>query len=159
QYGQSSEDTRSAAAELVRARVDLIVAFGTPAAREALSATSTIPVVFVSADPIGGGLAASLARPGANATGVSLLGTDLIAKRLELLQQIVPGTRRVILLVNPANPLYTAVTKEAQRAGRALRLQIDTLNAGSAEDLDAALRRIRRGAGDALTLSPDNFFL
>src|SRR5262249_14489760 len=94
-YGQSDGATRSVAAEFVQARVHLIVALGTPAARAALSATSTIPVVFVSADPIGGGLATSLAQPGANATGISMQSTDLIAKRLDLLQQIVPRTRRI----------------------------------------------------------------
>src|SRR5262249_30650278 len=136
-----------------------IVAFGTPAARAALSATSTIPVIFVSADPIGGGLAASLAHPGANATGISTQGIEVMAKRLELLQQIVPRTRRVILLANPNNPLYTPVMIEAQAAVRVLRIHVDTLNAGNAEQLDAALRGIRRGTADALVVSSDNFFV
>ena len=158
-YPQSSDATRSAAADLVQSRVDLIVAFGTPAARAALSATSTIPVVFVSADPIGGGLATSLAHPDANATGISTQGTDLMAKRLELLQQAMPGARRVVLLVNPDHPLYAAVMRETQTAVRALRIHVDTLNAGNAEQLDAALNRIRRGAADALIVSSDYFFV
>ena len=157
-YGQSSDDTRSTVAELVRSRVDLIVSFGSAPARAVLSATSTIPLVYVSADPIAAGLAASLAHPGANATGVSSVGTDLIAKRLELLLQIAPHTRHVIQLVSPANPLYPGVVTETQRAVGRLHIHIDSWNAGTPEDLDAALRRLRRGAADALTLSPDYFF-
>jgi ABC-type uncharacterized transport system substrate-binding protein len=85
------EDLRSVAAELVRSKVDLLVASGTPAARAALEATSAIPVVFTSGDPVASGLAASLARPGGNGTGVATLATELIAKCLELLHEAVPG--------------------------------------------------------------------
>ena len=156
---EQSIAARSAAADLVRSRVDLVVAFGTTGAHAALSATSTIPLVFVSADPIGTGLAASLAHPGANATGISSQSTDLMAKRLELLRQIMPRTRRVILLVNPDNPLYAGVLTEARKAARALRIQVDTLNAGDADQLDTALLGIRRRAGDALIVSSDSVFI
>jgi len=158
-YAQSSDAMRSAAADLVRSRVDLIVAIGTQAARAALSETSTIPIVFVSGDPVGTGLAASLAHPGANATGLSSQTTELMAKRLQLLQQIAPGTRRVIMLVNQDSPLRAAVVEEAQKAARTLRMDIAPLNAGNPAELDAALRAIQRRAGTALIVSSDVFFI
>ena len=157
-YEQSTDALQSAAADLVRLRVDVIVAVGTQAARAALSATSTIPVVFLSGDPIASGLAASLARPGANATGVSTQTTELMAKRLELLQQVVPRLRRATLLVNPDNPLHAAILSETQKVARTLRIQIVPLSARNADELDAALRGIQRNAGDALIVSSDTFF-
>jgi putative tryptophan/tyrosine transport system substrate-binding protein len=149
---------RSATADLVRSRVDLIVATGTQAARAALSATSTIPVVFVSGDPVAAGLVTSLSRPGANATGVSSQTTDLMAKRLQLLQQIAPRIRRVSLLVNPGNPLHAAILEETEKAARTLHMHIVPLDARNADELDAALRGIRRTAGDAFIVSSDTSF-
>ena len=157
--GETSDALQSGAADLVRSRVDLIVAFGTLAAHAALSATSTIPVVFISGDPVGTGLAASLAHPGANGTGVSSLSTELIPKRLELLQQVAPRVRRVILLGNPSSALHAGVLKEAQKAAQTLRIQIVALNARNADELDSALRGVHRRAGDAVTVSSDVFFL
>jgi putative ABC transport system substrate-binding protein len=139
--------------------VDVIVAIGTPAARAALSATSTIPIVFVSGDPIVGGLVANLAHPGANATGVSSLTTDLMAKRLQLLQQIAPRARRVILLVNRDNPLHPAILEEIQKVAPTLGIQIVALDAGNPAKLDAALRASQRSTGDALIVSSDSFFV
>jgi putative ABC transport system substrate-binding protein len=158
-YEQSSDAMRSAAADLVRSRVDLIVVVGTQAARAALSATSTIPVVFLSGDPIGAGLAASLAHPGANATGISSQSTDLIAKRLQLLQQIAPRTRHFIMLMNPDSPMYAAILRGTQNAARTLHIHVGTLNAGNTDELDAALRGIQRNAGYALIVSSDAFFI
>ncbi len=158
-YAQSADALRSAATDLVQLKVDLIVATGTQAARAALSATSTIPVVFISGDPVAAGLVPSLARPGANGTGVSSLTTELMAKRLQLLQQIAPRIRRVILLVNPDSPLHAAVLEETQKVGRKLRMRIVALNARNADELDAALSRIQRGAGDAFIVSSDIFFI
>jgi putative ABC transport system substrate-binding protein len=158
-YAQSSDAMRSAAADVVRSRVDLIVAVGTQAARAALSETSTIPIVFVSGDPVGTGLATSLAHPGANATGLSSQTTELMAKRLQLLQQIAPRTRRVIMLVNPDSPLHAAVVEETEKAARTLRLDIAPLKAGNPAELDAALRAIQRSAGTALIVSSDVFFI
>jgi putative ABC transport system substrate-binding protein len=158
-YEQSSEAMRSAAADLRRSSVDLIVAVGTQAARAALSETSTIPIVFVSGDPVGSGLAASLAHPGANATGLSSQTTHLMAKRFQLLQQIAPRARRVIMLVNPEGPLHTAVLREAQKAARALRMNIVALNARNTEELDTVLRTIQRTPDAALIVSSDVFFI
>ena len=92
------------AADLVSRRVDVIAAFGPPSARAAKSATSTIPIVFASSDPVGEGLVDSLARPGGNLTGVSILTVELMAKRLELLTELVPQAKVIALLVNPNKP-------------------------------------------------------
>ena len=156
---ETNEALQSGAADLVRSRVDLIVAFGTAAARAALSATSTIPVVFISGDPVGTGLAASLARPGANGTGVSTLSSELMSKRLELLQKIAPRIRRVILLGNPDSPLHAGMLKEAQNAARTLHIHIIALDANNADELDTALQRVQRSVGDAFTVSSNVFFL
>lgn len=157
--GETNDALQSGAADLVRSRVDLVVAFGTSAAHAALSATSTIPVVFISGDPVATGLAASLARPGANGTGVSSLSTELMPKRLELLQQVAPRVQRVILLGNPSSALHAGVLKEAQKAAQALHIHIVALNARNADELDSALRGVQRSAGDAFTVSSDVFFL
>jgi putative ABC transport system substrate-binding protein len=92
------EELRSLTAELAHSKVELIVGVGTPAARAAMEATSTIPVVFHVGDPVASGLAVSIARPGGRATGVSVLSTELTAKRLELLQLLVPRARRIVYL-------------------------------------------------------------
>jgi len=158
-YEQSGEALRAAAADLARSRVDIIVAVGTQAARAAISATSSIPIVFVSGDPVASGLAASLAHPGANATGLSSQTADLMAKRLELLHQIAPRARRVIMLVNPEGPVHAAVLRETQKAGRTLRMDVVALNAGNPEQLGAALRNVQRTPGTALIVSSDVFFI
>jgi len=93
------------AGELIRLKVDVFVTTGTPAAQAAKNATSTIPIVIGNAgDPVGTGLVASLARPGGNVTGLSVLNTELSGKRLELLKEVVPKLSRVAVLLNPANP-------------------------------------------------------
>ena len=155
----SEEALRSAALALVQSRVDVIVAFGTPAARAALSVTSKIPVVFISGDPVGTGLAASLARPGANGTGVSTLNIELIPKRLELLRQVLAHTRRVMLLANPSSALYPQVLKHAQIGASALHMQLIPLEARNVEELEVALRRIQRSEADGFTPSSEALFL
>jgi putative ABC transport system substrate-binding protein len=104
-WAEGRYDRLPALAEnLVGRKIDVIAAFGPPSARVAKSATSTIPIVFGSGDPLGEGLIASLARPGGNLTGVSLLTAELMAKRLELLSELVPLTGVIALLVNPNSP-------------------------------------------------------
>ena len=156
---ESSDGLRSAAEDLVRSKVNLIVAFGTQAARAALSATATIPVVFISGDPVATGLAESLAHPGGNASGVSTLSTELMPKRLELLQQIAPHVRRVILLGNPSSPLQPGVLKETRKAGEALRMQVVAVDARNSVELDAALRGLQHRASDGFMVSSDVLFL
>jgi len=158
-YTQSTDVLQAAAADLVRLRVDVIVTNGTQAGRAALSATSTIPVVILSGDPVGGGLVTNLAHPGGNATGVSSQTTDLMAKRLQLLMQIAPRTRRASLLLNPDNRLHEAILEEAQKVARTLRIHVEPLDARNATELDAALLRIQQKLDDAFIVSSDVFFI
>jgi putative ABC transport system substrate-binding protein len=112
------------AAELVRRKVDIIVTGGTPQTLAAKRATSVIPIVFAAVgDPVGAGVVESLARPGGNATGLSLQVTDTVGKRLELLREIVPGLRRVAIMGNSDNLSAALEMREAERAARALGLE------------------------------------
>ena len=112
------------AAELVSSNVDLILASGTQASLAAKRATSTIPIVMGgTADPVGVGLVASLARPGGNVTGMTLLSSQVSGKRLQILKDTFPGLARVAVLFNPDNPLYTAVWTELEDAAVTLQVQ------------------------------------
>jgi len=116
------------AAELVSLNVDVIVANGTPAIKAAKSATKSIPIVMaVVGDPVGIGLVASLARPGANLTGLSILAPELSGKRLELLKEVVPKLSRVAAMLNPTNPVYRPELQETHDAARSLGLQIQPI--------------------------------
>jgi putative ABC transport system substrate-binding protein len=146
---------------LVRKQVAVIVATGgTIPATAAKAATSTIPIVFaVGEDPVRLGLVASLARPGANLTGVNFLIGELAAKRFELLRVLVPGATRVAVLVNPANPVRTeANVKEAETAGRAIGLQVQFFKGSTAHEIGTIFATLARERPDALFVSPDPFF-
>ena len=149
------------AADLVRRQVAVIAApGGTPTALAAKAATATIPIVFLAGvDPVTAGLVASLNQPGGNVTGVSILNVDVVAKRLELLHELVPTAAVIALLVNPTNPVYTEPEiKEARDAAGSLGPQLHVLNASNEDEIDAAFATmVREGAG-ALVLSPDPFF-
>jgi putative ABC transport system substrate-binding protein len=126
------------AAELVRLEVDVIVTTTNRSAHAARQVTKTIPIVLTTGDPVGGGLAASLAKPGGNVTGLTVLPLDLSGKRLELLKETFPKATRVAVLWNPANQESVAGFKEAQVAAQSFSLQLESLEARSAEDIDAA---------------------
>jgi putative ABC transport system substrate-binding protein len=147
---------RSLAAELVDARVDLIVSMGTPATKAALDST-TKPIVFFVGDPVGSHFARSLARPGGNATGVSVVYPELITKHLELLRELLPSARRMIFLTNLSNPGpgREALTEAAGKLG----VELVTLSASNAGEIDAALNRISRKLGEAVLVSGDLFLL
>src|SRR5207244_9146045 len=116
---------------------DVIVAVGTLAPLAAKRATSTIPIVMTAAgDPLGSGLVASLARPGGNVTGMSLMAPDLGGKRLELLKELLPRLARVAVLWNAANPYPPIVFKETQGAGRTLGIEVPSLWVGGREGFD-----------------------
>jgi putative ABC transport system substrate-binding protein len=118
------DQLQAQAAELVNLKVDLILASGTQASLAAKRATSTIPIVMGgTADPVGVGLVASLARPGGNVTGMTLLSSQVSGKRLQLLKDTIPGLSRVAVLFNPDNPLYSAVWIELQAAATTLQVQ------------------------------------
>jgi putative tryptophan/tyrosine transport system substrate-binding protein len=157
--GETTDALQSGAADLARSKVDVIVAFGTAAASAALSVTPTIPVVFISGDPVSAGLASSLGRPGANATGVSTLSTELIPKRLELLRQVAPRMRQVILLGNPSNALHAGVLRAAEKGAQALHVHIIAVDARNADELNTVLEGIQRRAADAFIVSSDVLFL
>ena len=143
------------AAEFVRLKVEVIVASGTPLVLAAKQATSVIPIVFMRAgDPVANGLVASLAQPGGNVTGLSVQSRELAAKRLELLQEIVPGLRRVAILANVGNAFSIIELAEAQAVARTLGLEFDTLEIRRAEDIAPALESIK-GRAEALDVIPD----
>ena len=149
------------ATELVRRRVAVIAATGAIAsASAAKAATTTVPIVFiVNEDPVRLGLVASLARPGGNATGINFFSAELVAKRLELLRELVPGAARVAVLVNPTSPTNTEATvRDVGAAARAMGLQIQILNASTSREIDAAFATFVPERPDALFVSPDPLF-
>lgn len=153
------EELRPLAAELVNMAPDVIVTFGTPAARAVLEATKIIPVVFASVgDPIATGLVTNLARPEANGTGVSLLSTELGVKRLDLLHQLAPRARRVAYLVALANPSEAVRTESVQAAAQSLGIKLDTYNARNAGEIESALRAIPWQSTDGMLIGGDPIF-
>ena len=146
-------------AELVRRKVAVITAF-VSAAVAAKAATSAIPIVFlVAEDPVRLGLVASLPRPGGNATGINILSGELVAKRLELLRELVPGAVRVAVLVNPAAAASTESTlKDVEVAARTLGLQIQVLDASTSGEIDAAFGTFAHERPDAFFVGSDPFF-
>jgi putative tryptophan/tyrosine transport system substrate-binding protein len=144
------------AADLVRRKVDVIAAAGTLAPLAAKRATTTIPIVMTAAgDPLGSGLVASLARPGANVTGMSLMAPDLGAKRLELLKEVLPRLSRVAVLWNADNPYSVLVFKETQAGGRTLGIEVRSLEVRRPDDFDSALEAARGLRPDALITVED----
>ncbi|HEV2056383.1 MAG TPA: ABC transporter substrate-binding protein [Methylomirabilota bacterium] len=146
------------AAELVRLKVDIIVTSSTPAAQAAKQATTTIPIVvtFV-ADPVGSGLVASLARPGGNITGVSTLAAGLVAKRLDLLKAVVSGVKRMAVLWQPgvfAENTMRSMREETEVAARALRVQMQFIEARRPDDLERAFAAMREARIAALLVFP-----
>ncbi len=146
------------AADLVRSKVDVIAAFGNVAALPAQSATSTIPIVFLGDDPVAAGLVASLARPGGNLTGVSILYTELMPKRLELLSELVPQATVIALLVNPNNANAERITRDVQEAARAKGVQLPILKAATESEIDAAFASLVQLQAGALVVGADPFF-
>jgi putative ABC transport system substrate-binding protein len=149
------------AAELVRRQVAVIAAVGgDSSALAAKAATTTVPVVFaVGGDPVKLSLVTSLARPGGNLTGINFLTSELAAKRLELLHELVPGAIRVAVLVNPTNPTLTEATlRDVEPAARAMGLQIQIVRASSSREIDAAFEALARERPDALFVGGDPLF-
>jgi putative ABC transport system substrate-binding protein len=139
------------AAELVRLPVDVIVAVGEAPIRAAREAIDKIPIVMtINADPVGSGMVASLARPGGNVTGMSALASDMAGKRVELLKEIVPGASRLAVLWNSGNRSKHTEWQDTQSAAKAVALTLRSVEAGSPQELDAALAAIARERPDAL---------
>jgi putative tryptophan/tyrosine transport system substrate-binding protein len=149
-------------ANLVHRQVAVIAILGnTPSALAAKAATQTIPIVFlVGSDPVKIGLVASLARPGANITGVTVLQSDVAAKRLELLRELVPSAKSIALLVNPSNPVFTEVeTNEMQAEARVLGVKLLILNASNQNEIDAAFATLVQQRAGALLVGSDSIFI
>jgi putative tryptophan/tyrosine transport system substrate-binding protein len=147
------------AAELVRLKVDVIVTQGTPAARAAKHATTTIPIVMTSVgDPVGSGLVASLARPGGNVTGLASVSPDLMGKQLEVLKAVLPTVSRVAVLWNPANPANALNVREAEMAAQALGIPLHLVEARGPEAFDRAFAAMTRAHAGALLVIGDRVF-
>lgn len=148
------------AADLVRNNVDVIFAQSSTMVDAARQATSTIPIVFAThADPVGLGHVASLAQPGGNITGLSMLLTDLVAKELEILTQVVPEARRIAVLWNPTTPSHAPAVKAVEAAGQRLGLQLVMVPAQTVDDFDRAFALMtRERVGAFLAVASPLFF-
>jgi putative ABC transport system substrate-binding protein len=148
------------AADLVRRRVAVIATAGDHVVAVAKAATTTIPIVFIMGqDPVALGLVASLARPGGNVTGINFFTGELVAKRLEILRELVPGAARIAVLVNRDSPTSTESTlKDAEQAARAMGLQLTILAASTRQEIDAAFATLVRERPDALLVGSDTYF-
>jgi putative ABC transport system substrate-binding protein len=149
------------AAELAQRRVAVIAAAAPPAVFAAQAATTSIPIVFlVGEDPVKLGLVTSLARPGGNLTGINFLASELAAKRLELLRELVPGATRFAVLVNPVNaPVTESTARDVGQAARAMGLQIQVFNASTVREIDTAFAALGNERPDAVFVANDPFFI
>ena len=146
------------AADLVRRQVAVIATLAN-GALAAKAATTTIPIVFIAAeDPVKVGLVASLPRPGGNLTGVNFLSAELVAKRLELVRELVPAATRVSILVNPTGPNFERTLRDAPSAARAIWLEFRVLNASTSREINAAFATFVHDRPDALFVDIDLFF-
>ena len=146
-------------ADLIARKAAVIVASGPPAARAAQHATSAVPVVFVvGSDPVKEGFVASLARPDGNLTGIALLARDLTVKRLELVLELVPQTKRVALLMNPNNAAEEQLVGDVQQAAQGKALEVEIVKAGSEAAIAAGFARLAETRPGALVVGNDSFF-
>jgi len=147
-------------AELIAAKVDVIVTAGTPAVLAVKKATTTVPVVMVAVgDPVGTGLVQSLARPGGNLTGLSSIAPDLEGKRLDLLREIVPTLSHVAVFFNSLNAFHVVSVRQANAAAQTMGIKLQWHNIRKSEDLDGAFAAIRKERPDALLILADRVFL
>jgi putative ABC transport system substrate-binding protein len=156
--GGSNEPLVGLAVELVALKVDVLVTVSTPAALAAKQATATIPIVFTAVgDPVGAGVVPSLARPAGNATGFSMLATELSSKRLEILREIAPNTSPVAMLWNDTNPGMTLRAHESERAAATLGLTIQSYGVHDLVTFDPAFEAIVNTGGAAVLILVDPF--
>jgi putative ABC transport system substrate-binding protein len=159
--GRLSADYRELprlATELVRVPVDVIFAGNAPSVRAAMNATRAIPIVMVSGDPVSAGFVASLARPGANVTGLAIMQTELSGKRLEILTQALPTARRIAVLANPTNPSTPAMLRETEARARSLGVLVLRFEATAPDQLAGAVAAAARERADALAVLGDPMF-
>ncbi|MGA7111669.1 MAG: ABC transporter substrate-binding protein [Pseudolabrys sp.] len=159
-WGDDQFDTLSGlAADLVRSNVDVIVTGGTSATKALKTATRTIPIVMaIVGDPVAAGLVDSLARPGGNATGFSIVAPELGTKRLELLKEIVPNLSSIAVLPNAKNPQSKLEMKEMQTAAQAMGLQLYPAEISTVSGLEDAFVEMNKAAAQALSLTDPILF-
>jgi putative ABC transport system substrate-binding protein len=150
-----SERIPGLAAELVGLKMDVVVAGSSVAALAAQKATRTIPIVMVAADPVGLGLVVSLARPGGNVTGLSYFNEAIVARRLQLLKELVPGLAQVAVLRNPSVAVHATFWKETEVAARTLGVALQPLNIGGPDDFEGAFAAATQGNAQALIALDD----
>jgi putative ABC transport system substrate-binding protein len=147
------------AADLVRRRVAVLASYGDSSGLAAKTASTSIPIVFgVTEDPVRHGLVASLARPGGNATGVNTLTTELAAKRLDLLRELMPGAVKVTVLADPAVPATATILQDVEAAARAMGLRIQILKASTGGELNSVFATLARERPDALFVAGGALF-
>lgn len=152
-------ELRRMAEDLVRLKVDVIVAEGTSAIRPAREATRTIPIVMsTSSDPVGAGLVSSLARPGGNITGLTSTAIETTLKRVEILVMLIPGLKSVAALANPNNPSGKAFLRDADAAARGFNLRVIALQAGTIQEIESAFAAMSEQKAQALVVPTDAFF-
>jgi len=155
-FGGGSERLEDVAAALINERPDLVVAAGGPAVRAVRAASTAVPMVFsFSGDPVAAGFASSLAHPGGNATGISLMSLDLVGKRMELLKEAMPHVKSVAILANPDHPGEQLERKTAIASADALGLDNRYFQAQSVAELDSALAAIAKLGAEGLVVFPD----
>jgi putative ABC transport system substrate-binding protein len=148
------------AAQLVQAKVAVIVAVISTAAKAAQQATATIPIVMVAVgDPVGLGLVASLARPGGNITGITSFGPELNSKRMQLLKELIPSLKRAAILWTPTNPLHESSVKRTSEAALAVGVQLQPLKATNPDEIKLAIRTATQQHAGALIVLGDLLFL
>jgi putative ABC transport system substrate-binding protein len=153
--GGKSDLLRARADELVELKVDIIVAFQTPAGTAAKNATRDIPIVLgASGDPVGTGLVASLSRPGGNVTGVTGAGGEVAGKNLELVREVLPSARRVAVLANASDPFHKPFLEHIQNAGRTLGIDINAIALQRADEIDAAFPALVNWQAEAVIVQP-----
>ena len=147
------------ASELASMRLDAIVCGGTPAARAAKAATSTIPIVMEGGDPVGSGMVKSLSRPGGNVTGVSNINLEISPKRLEMLLGFIPTLKRVAVLTNPANANGALMVKHLQTGAQKTGVSVLTFGARSTQEIEDAFTAMVRDKAGAVIVAQDLFFI
>jgi putative tryptophan/tyrosine transport system substrate-binding protein len=161
-FAEGHDRLPALAAELVRLKLDIIVALATPATAAAKNATATIPIVMMGAgDPVGSGFVANIARPGGNVTGLTFSGAGMgvLAKQLELLMEALPKVRRVAILSNPTNPNHRRWMEEIKDASRSLRVQLQLLEAEGPNEFEGAFAAMAKGRAGALLVAADSVFI
>ena len=159
-YGDDAATAAARIEELVRAKVDVIVAGGGAATRAAQALTKTIPIVMGAvADPLGGGLIEGLARPGGNTTGLAFMSSELTSKRLELLKEVLPKAARIGILRNPENPSHLSIVEALEPAARSLGLNLRAFEARGSEHLESSFAAMKAWPADAVVVLDDAAFI